>query len=76
MTFFFLIFWYFRNFANLEDIKRKRNLMVDLLIFTSNTKILNKIVVLDYIKINSQTLSLKKINEFFIINNLIIINLQ
>ena len=50
--------------------------MVDLLIFTSNTKILNKIIALDYIKINSQTLSLKKINEFFIINNLIIINLQ
>ena len=61
--------------------------MVDLLIFTSNTKILSKIwskkkkilskiVVLDYIKINSQTLSLKKMNEFFIINNLIIINLQ
>ena len=49
---------------------------MDLLTFTFNTKILSKIIILDYIKISSQTLSLNKMNEFFIINNLIIINLQ
>ena len=60
----------------MEDIRRKCNLIVDLLTFTFNTKILSKIIILDYIKISSQTLSLNKMNEFFIINNLIIINLQ
>ena len=73
---YFLIFWYFKNFANFEDIRRKCNLIVDLLTFTFNTKILSEIIILDYIKISSQTLSLNKMNEFFIINNLIIINLQ
>ena len=73
---YFLIFWYFKNFASFEDIRRKYNSIVDLLTFTFNTKILSKIIILDYIKISSQTLSSNKMNEFFIINNLIIINLQ
>ena len=32
----------------MKDIRRRCNLMVDLLKFTSNKKILSKIVVLDY----------------------------
>ena len=33
------------NFANMEDIKRRYNLIVDLSKFTSNKKILSKFVV-------------------------------
>ena len=48
-------YWSSRNFACMENIRRKCNLMVDLLKFTSNKKILNKVVSLDYNKIFSQT---------------------
>ena len=41
----------------MENIRRKYNLTVDLSNFTSNKKILNKVVVLDYNKICYQTLS-------------------
>ena len=40
--------WYFENFANMEDIERKCNPIVDFSKFTPNKKILNKVVVLDY----------------------------
>ena len=39
--------WPFWNFANMEDIRRKCNPMVNLSQFTSNKKILNGIIVLD-----------------------------
>ena len=37
--------WSFEKFANIEDIRRKCNLIVDLSKFTSNKKILSKIIV-------------------------------
>ena len=43
-----LIFNFFRNFASIEDIRRRCNPNVDLLKFTSNKKILSKVVVLGY----------------------------
>ena len=36
--------WSSRNFATMEDVKRKYNQMVDLLKFTSNKKILSEVV--------------------------------
>ena len=48
--------WFFGNFASIDDIKRKCNQMVDLFKFSSNKKILSRVVVLDYIIICSQTL--------------------
>ena len=50
--------WSFGNFANMEDIRRKCNLMIDLSKFTYNKKILNKIVVLGYNQVCNQILSL------------------
>ena len=35
-----------RNFASIKDIRRKCNLMVDLLEFTSNKKILSNVIIL------------------------------
>ena len=42
--------WSSWNFANVEDIRRKCNPMVDLpkFIFNNKKKILNRVVVLDY----------------------------
>ena len=40
--------WYFENFANMEDIERKCNPIVDLWIFTFNKKILSRIVATIY----------------------------
>ena len=37
-----------RNFANMEDIKRKCNLMMNLSKFISNKKIFSEIVTLSY----------------------------
>ena len=49
------------NFANIEDIRKKKcNSTVDLSKFTSNKKILCEVVVLVYNQICCQTLSLKK----------------
>ena len=36
------------NFASIKNIKRKYNLIVDLLKFTFNKKILSEVVTLDY----------------------------
>ena len=37
--------WFFENFANMEDIKKKKSdLMVNLSKFTSNKRILNEVV--------------------------------
>ena len=44
----------------MENIRRKCNLMVDLSKFTSNKKILNEVVVLDYNQVCSPILSLSK----------------
>jgi len=41
----------------MEDIRRKYNPTVDLLKFTSNKKILSKVVTLDYNQFYNQTLS-------------------
>ena len=49
--------WSFGNFANMEDIRRKCNAMMDLSEFTSNKKKLSKVIALDYNKVYSQTLS-------------------
>ena len=38
----------FRNFADMKNIKIKCNPMVDLSKFTSNKKILNEVVVVNY----------------------------
>ena len=40
----------------MKDIRRKYNPIVDLSKFTSNKKILNKIVVIDYKLVSTQTL--------------------
>ena len=48
--------WSSAKFVNMENIKRKYNLMVDLLKFTSN-KILNRVVILNYNQVCCQTLS-------------------
>ena len=52
--------WSFENFVSMEDIRRKCNLMMDLSKFTSNKKILNEVVVLDYNQVCSLILSLSK----------------
>ena len=36
--------WFSRNFASMEDIRRRCNIIVDLLKFTSNKKILSKVI--------------------------------
>ena len=36
--------WFFENFASMEDIKKKSDLMVNLSKFTSNKRILNEVV--------------------------------
>ena len=41
--------WFFRNFTSMEDIRRRYNQMVDLSKFTSNKRILSKVVGLNYI---------------------------
>ena len=41
-------FHFSRNFANIEDIKKIYNLVVDLSKFTYNKKILSKVVTLSY----------------------------
>ena len=41
-------FNFFRNFASIKNIRRKNNLIVNLSKFTSNIKIWNGIVVIDY----------------------------
>ena len=40
--------WYFWSFAKIEDLRKKCNLMVDLLKFTSNKKRLSGVVILIY----------------------------
>jgi len=45
----------------MEDIRRKCNPMMDLSKFTSNKKILNEVVILDYNQISSQILSILKL---------------
>ena len=52
--------WSFENFVSMEDIRRKCKLMMDLSKFTSNKKILNEVVVLDYNQVCSPILSLSK----------------
>ena len=37
--------WSFEKFANIKDIRRKCNLIVDLSKFTSNKKILSEVIV-------------------------------
>ena len=49
--------WFFEILAYMKNIRGKYNLTVDLSNFTSNKKILNEVVVLDYNKICCQTLS-------------------
>ena len=39
-------FFIYRNFINMEDIRRKCNLIVDLLKFISNKNILNRVVII------------------------------
>ena len=41
-------FYFFRNFASVEDIRRRCNPIVDLSKFTSSKKIWNKVVTLGY----------------------------
>ena len=53
--------WFLGNFASMDNIRRKCNLMVDLSKFTSNKKILNKVETLDYNQVSSQTLSILKL---------------
>ena len=48
--------WSSRNFATMEDVKRKYNQMVDLLKFTSNKKNKEEFVVIAYKLICRQTL--------------------
>ena len=50
--------WFSENFTNIEDIRRKCNLIVDLLKFTSNKKILNGVVILGYNLVCKKPLSL------------------
>ena len=47
-----------RNFTSMEVIRRECNLIVDLLKFSSNKKILSGVVVLSYNQVCCQTLSL------------------
>ena len=44
----FIDLWFFENFASIEDIRRKCNLMVNLSKLTTNKKILSKIITLGY----------------------------
>ena len=53
--------WSSENFASMENIRRKCNPMVDLSKFTSNKKILNEVVILDYNQVSSQILSILKL---------------
>ena len=39
---------FFKNFASMENIRRRCNPTVDLLKFSSNKKILSKVVILSY----------------------------
>ena len=48
--------WSSAKFVNMENIRGKYNLMMDLLKFTSN-KILNRVVILNYNQVCCQTLS-------------------
>ena len=43
-------FWYFRNFASMNDIKIKCNILVDLSKFTSNKKkkVLSEVITIIY----------------------------
>ena len=41
-----IFFLFYRNFINMEDIRRKYNLIVDLLKFISNKNILNRVVII------------------------------
>ena len=50
-------FGYSWNFASMEDIRRKYNPMVNFSQFTSNKKILSKVIVLVYNQICCQILS-------------------
>ena len=50
-------FWSSKNFACMKDVKRKCNPMINLSKFTSNKKILSKVVALWYNQVCSQTLS-------------------
>ena len=51
--------WSSENFASMEDIGKKCNSIVDLLKFTINKKILNKVVTFSYNQVCNQILSLK-----------------
>ena len=51
--------WFSRNFASIEDTRKKYNPAVNLSKFTSNKKILSKVVTLGYNKFWNQTLSKK-----------------
>ena len=43
-----IVLYFSRNVTSMENIRKRYNSMVDLSKFTSNKKILNKIVILDY----------------------------
>ena len=43
-----IVLYFSRNVTSMENIRKIYNSMVDLSKFTSNKKILNKIVILDY----------------------------
>ena len=43
-----IVFYFSRNVASMENIRRRYNSMMDLSKFTSNKKILSKVVILGY----------------------------
>ena len=60
--------WFFENFASIENIRRKCNIMVDLLKFTSNKKkILSRVVTLSYNKVYCQILFFIKDDVLFLV---------
>ena len=63
--------WSSRNFASIEDIRKKKyNLMADLSKFTSNKKILSGVLVLVYNQVCCQTLIILSIKKFMVVINL------
>ena len=68
--------WSSRNFAIIEDIKKKYiyiyiyNLMVDLSKFTSNKKILSGFLTLVYNQVCCQTLIILSVKKFMVVINL------
>ena len=62
--------YYFGNLANIEDIRRKYNSIMNLLKFTSNKNILSEVVALGYNQVCSQILSFNKLYVFFFLSKL------